>query len=292
VIVDFILRLLVLVNIWSILAISLNLQLGQTGLLSVAQAAFFGVGAYAVAILTKGQGWGFLPALLGAAGIAGLIGVFIAIPSLRLKGIYFLIASLGLQLVLYSLFQNWIDLTRGPMGYYGIPRPTILSWRVVTTGSFFLLTSAGLAFSGLLVWRIVSSPFGLVLRAIRDDDIVVEALGKSVTHYKVSVFVLGAILAAVAGGLYAAYLTAIDPVSFAIRESILMLAIVIIGGPGNVLLGSCLGVAVYMILPEILRFLNLSSTEVHQIRQIVFGILLVLIALYRPRGLVGEYELR
>lgn len=288
---EFLIRLLTVVEIWIILICSLNLQLGYTGLLSLAQGAFFGTGAYAVAILTKEAQWPFLLAMAAAMALCAAMGLVIAIPSLRLRGIYFLIASLGFQLVVFSGMVNWVDLTRGPLGYYAIPQPELFGWKVGSSLEFAALATGIMLLCTLVAWRVGQSPFGLALKAIREDELAAESVGKSVVRFKATIFALGAALAAVAGGLYGTYHTAIDPFSFGIRHSVIMVAMVIIGGAGS-MSGSILGACVFAAIPELLRFLELPSTEAALYREIIFGSLLVLLVFLRPKGLAGEYEVR
>jgi branched-chain amino acid transport system permease protein len=145
------------------------------------------------------------------------------------------------------------------------------------------------ALSFWVLCRLVRAPFGRVLRAIREDEVFTQSFGKSVTGFKVKAFVISAALAAVAGSLYAVYITFIDPTSFTVQESIFMLAIVIVGGAGN-LWGSVIGAVVLVALPELLRFVGLPSAIAANVRQILYGGLLVVMMLWRPQGLLGEYR--
>ena len=139
--------------------------------------------------------------------------------------------------------------------------------------------------------KIVTSPFGRVLKAIREDEVFAQAMGKNVASYKVLIFVIGAGMASVAGVMYAYYISFIDPTSFTIMESIFIISIVIIGGAGNIW-GSVLGAAVLVILPEALRFLGMPSSIAANMRQIIYGALLVIFMLFRPQGFIGEYSFR
>jgi branched-chain amino acid transport system permease protein len=145
------------------------------------------------------------------------------------------------------------------------------------------------ALSFWVLCRLVHAPFGRVLRAIREDEVFTQSFGKSVTGFKVKAFVISAALAAVAGSLHAVYITFIDPTSFTVQESIFMLAIVIVGGAGN-LWGSVIGAVVLVALPELLRFVGLPSAIAANMRQILYGSLLVVMMLWRPQGLLGEYR--
>lgn len=174
------------------------------------------------------------------------------------------------------------------MGLPGIPQPVILGWEVSSHFEFLLLVGA---FAVLVFWVcrvIVRSPFGRVLTAIREDEVFALAVGKNVAAYKVAVFVIGSGLAAIAGALYAHYISFIDPTSFTVMESIFILSIVIIGGAGS-LWGPVVGAAVLVMLPEILRFIGLPSSVAANIRQILYGGLLVAFMMWRPQGLIGKY---
>lgn len=288
---EYLLRMLTFVSIWSILIVSLNLQIGYTGLLSIAQAAFWGIGAYAYAILSKNYGIDFITSTVIAMVISGIAGALVALPSLRLRGIYFLIATLGFQLSAYGVMQNWIDVTRGPMGFYGIPKPVIFGTTVSASTSLFLLSALIAIVAIVLAYRLGRSPFGRALKAIREDELAAAAVGKSIRNFKVLVFIFSALLASAAGSLFSAYISAIDPFAFHVRNSLLMIAIVIIGGAGNIK-GSIAGTILFLGVPELLRFIDIPSVYAGQIRELIFGALLVLVIMFRPRGLMGEYEFR
>jgi branched-chain amino acid transport system permease protein len=203
------------------------------------------------------------------------------------KGDHYIIASFGFQVIIISILLNWPSLTRGPFGIMGIPRPSLFGFTFSSYQTFFLLSGAFLAACALVAWRIAASPFGVVLRAIREDEVAAQALGKNVTRFKVLVFVLGCSLAAIAGSLYAGVASFIDPFSFDISESIFILAIVIIGGKGNVP-GSILGAAVLIALPELLKFLAVPSGIADPLRRMLYGGLLILFMRFMPSGLLPE----
>lgn len=288
---NYILHILILICIYIILSISLNLISGYAGLLSVAHAAFYGIGAYVVALLALNLGNYFLVNILCAMVLAGILGAIIAIPSLRIHDDYFVIATFGFQIIVFGVMNNWVSLTKGPLGIPGIPQPNLFGITISSHLQFFIFTGIFALLTFLFTKRLVNSPFGRVLKAIREDEIFAEALGKNVTKYKILVFVIGASIAAVAGGLYAWYITFIDPTSFTVQESIFILSIVIIGGTGN-LWGSVLGAVVLITIPEILRFLGMPNAIAANVRQILYGGLLVLFMLYRPQGLLGEFAFK
>lgn len=189
----------------------------------------------------------------------------------------------------FSVLNNWVSLTGGPMGLPGIPQPVILGWQVSSHAGFLFLTAC---FCALTLWatqRIVRSPFGRVLMAIREDEVFAQAVGKNVAGYKVLVFVVGGGMAALAGSMYAYYISFIDPTSFTVMESIFIISIVIIGGAGS-LWGPVIGAAVLVTLPEMLRFVGLPSSVAANVRQILYGGLLVAFMMWRPQGFAGEYS--
>jgi len=285
---EYLLHILILIGIYVILSVSLNLIAGYTGLLSIAHAAFYGVGAYVAALMALKLHSPFLVNIICAVILGGLLGALVGIPSLRIRDDYFVIATFAFQVITFSVMNNWISFTGGPMGLPGIPRPAIFGWEVSSHIGFLLLIAC---FCALTLWvshRIVHSPFGRVLKAIREDEVFAQAQGKNVAAYKVLVFVIGAGMAAVAGSMYAYYISFIDPTSFTIMESIFIISIVIIGGAGS-LWGSVIGAVVLVTLPELLRFVGLPSSVAANIRQILYGGLLVAFMMWRPQGLLGEY---
>jgi len=285
---DYFLHVLVLVGIYTALAASLDLVAGHAGLLSLAHAGFYGVGAYASAVVTVRLGASAALGVLIGIALAALLSLAISLSSLRLHEDYFVIATFGFQVIVFSVLNNWADLTRGPLGIPGIPRPYFLGWEVRNHAGFIVLTAALAGFAYLVVWRIASSPFGRVLRAIREDEVLVKSLGKGTLRLKIDAFAVSAALAASAGSLYAHYITYIDPTSFTIMESVLVLSMVIIGGPASPW-GPPVGATVLVTLPEALRFIGLPSSVAANLRQIFHGCLLVLMMLLRPRGLAGRY---
>jgi len=288
---DYLLHILILIAIYTILVVSLDLIAGYTGLLSIAHAAFYGIGAYATALLSLHFQTNFLINMIFGAVGAGVLGVIVAFPSLRIHDDYFVIATFGFQMIVYSVLNNWVDLTRGPLGIPGIPVASLFGFDIDNHWKFLILAVLFAGLSYLFVRKLVNSPYGRVLKAIREDEVFAQSLGKNVNAYKIQVFVIGGALASIAGNLYAHYVTFIDPTSFTILESILVISMVIIGGAGS-LKGPVVGAAVLVVLPEALRFVGLPSSVAANLRQIFYGSLLVLMMLYRPQGLMGAYDLR
>lgn len=267
---------------------SLNLLVGYTGILSIAHAAFYGVGAYVAALMALKLQTPFLLNLFLAVIASGLFGALVGIPSLRLRDDYFVIATFAFQIITFSILNNLVDFTGGPLGLPGIPQPNIFGFEITSHIEFLILV---IILAGLTFWianKIVKSPFGRLLKAIREDEIFVKAAGRNVSDAKVKVFVISASLASIAGVVYATYITYIDPTSFTIMESIFIISIVIIGGSAN-LKGSIVGAIVLVALPELLRFIGLPNSIAANIRQILYGALLVVFMLWRPQGFLGEY---
>jgi len=283
---EYFLHILILIGIYVILSVSLNLITGYAGLLSIAHAAFYGVGAYVAALLALKFHSPFLANIVCAVILSGLLGALVGIPSLRIRDDYF-----AFQVITFSIMNNWVSFTGGPMGLPGIPQPAIFGWKITTHYDFLIVIFVLCVITLWISHKIVSSPFGRVLKAVREDEIFAQAMGKNVASYKVLIFVIGAGMASVAGVMYAYYISFIDPTSFTIMESIFIISIVIIGGAGNIW-GSVLGAAVLVILPEALRFLGMPSSIAANMRQIIYGALLVIFMLFRPQGFIGEYSFR
>ena len=283
-------HVLILAGIYSILCMSLNLLVGYTGLLSVAHAAFNGIGAYAVAILLTQAGWSFFPALLIGVLLAMLVAFLMGLVLGKFKDDYYTIATVGFGIIAVSVFRNWQSLTRGPLGIPGIPRPEIFGFQFSTNVSFLLLVTAFALLVYLACRKINNSSLGRVLKAVRDDEDAIKVFGYDTYYFKMFIFTISAGMAAISGGLLASYLTFIDPGSFVLIEAITMVVAIILGGLAS-LNGSVVGAAVLILLPEALRFVGLPSDIAAQMRQVLFGLALILLMLYRPQGLLGEYKL-
>ena len=290
--------------IWAILAVSLNLVVGFTGLLSVGHIGFFGIGAYATAILTSNAsyelsrtdaiptyGWPFFAALPVSVALTGLVAIVVGVAFNRFRDDIFVLVSFGFAIIAFNTFLNLRGVTRGAFGIHEIERPAIGKWVIDGELEFLLFSLAVLAFVVLISWLVVTSSFGRVLTAIREDEEAIAVFGYRVTHYKLAVWVISAMMAGLAGGLFASWTSFIDPNSFILLESMLLVSIVILGGLATIW-GSLLGAMTFVLMEEGMRFLPFIPSEyVGQARQIVLGVLLVLLMLFRPQGLVGKYRL-
>ena len=300
----YLLHILVMIGIYTLLAYAMNLVTGFGGLLVFCLAAFYGIGAYAFTLLVVGQtgngavaellfsaGLPFLAALLGAA-LAGMVAALaIGAVALRFRGDFFVFTTLGFQMIVYVVLYNWVDLTRGAFGIYGIPRPVLFGWRIDTTGEYVLLIALINLVVLTLLFTLYRSPFGLSLKALRDDERAAESLGISAFRQHLAALTVAGGCAAVAGGLYAAYVTYIDPTSFGLDESIFIVSLLLLGGSGNIR-GPLIGVVVMILLPEILRFAGLPDAVAANVREIIYGLILVMLMYWRPKGLAGDFALK
>ena len=283
-------HLAILVSIYAILGLSLNLVVGYTGLLSVAEAAFYGIGAYVTALLLVNNGWNFFLAMLVGMVASGFVALVVGLVLSKFRGDYYALASIGFGIIVYSIFLNLQNITGGPLGIPGISRPALFGFSFSDNLSFLILILVFVALIYFLCRFIVNSSFGRVLKAIREDEGAIQVFGYKTLYYKLAIFVIGAMIAAIAGSFYASYITYIDPSTFTAFESIFVIALIILGGLAS-LRGSIIGAAFLILLPDFLRFVGFPDEVAAQMRQAVYGLLLVLLMLYRPQGLVGEYKL-
>ena len=284
---EYLIHLAILFAIYGILGISLNLVVGYTGLLSVTHAAFYGIGAYATAILLTSFGVNFFISVIVAIIISSVAALLIGLILSKFDDDYYALASFGFNIIIFSVFLNWQELTRGPLGIPGISKPSLFGLDFSSNLSFLGLSLIFLVLIYLISRFIVSSSFGRVLKAIREDEKAIQIFGYNTLYYKLAIFVISAAMASVAGSLFASYITFIDPSSFWLMESIFILAIVILGGLSN-LKGSLLGALFLILLPEALRFVGLPNDIAAQMRQVIYGVILILLMLYRPQGLAGN----
>lgn len=266
-----------------LLAIGLDFVLGYAGQLNLGQSAFFGIGAYVSTLLITLSGIGFWLAFLAGTLGAGFAGVALSLFAVRLRGHYLAIASMGFAVIVYQILLNWISLTQGPLGIYGIPPPP--PWQLPGIGrvdfsdaaNFFWLVAAAALVVYTLLRNLVRSPAGEALTALREDEISAASLGVNATRWKVFAFGTGSAVAGAAGCFYASFVGTLVPDSFFITESFSILAMVIVGGVGT-LVGPMAGAILLTVLPELLR-------GVGDARLVVYGIALTLVVLFMPGGM-------
>jgi branched-chain amino acid transport system permease protein len=262
---------------------SLNLSAGFGGMISLAHAGFYGVGAYTAALLAVNYKLTFLVTLPIAMLLSGLLALIVSAIALRTVDDYFIICTLGIQVVVFSLMNNWMSLTRGPLGIPGIPGIQLFGIEIRSKFAFLLLTLFLVVLLFFFLKKLTDSSFGRTLRALSEDEIFTQSLGKNVYLSKVIAFTVSAMLAAVPGVLYAHYISYIDPTSFTVDESIFILSIVIIGGMRN-LWGSVIASAFLVLLPEALRFVGMPNSIAANMRQIIYGGILVFMMFRYGKG--------
>ena len=271
------------------LAIGLDFILGYAGQLNLGHSAFYGIGAYASTLLIIKLGMPFWIAFAMAMLLAGIAGVALSTFAVRLRGHYLAIASLGFALIVHQVLLNWISLTQGPLGIYGIkPPPEIRlpGGGVVSFGDtanmFYLVAAFALLFY-LLLDRLVRSPVGETLTAIREDEVSASSFGINCTVWKVFAFGVGSAIAGAAGAFYASFVGTLVPDAFIITESFTMLAMVIVGGMGT-LLGPAFGAILLTVMPELLR-------GVGDLRLVLYGAALTLVVMFVPGGIAQGVKL-
>ncbi|HEU4662359.1 MAG TPA: branched-chain amino acid ABC transporter permease [Pseudolabrys sp.] len=272
-----------------LLAIGLDFVLGYAGQLNLGQSAFYGIGAYASTLLITKLGIPFWIAFAAGVLIAGIAGVFLSMFAVRLRGHYLAIASLGFAVITYQVLLNWISLTQGPLGIYGIAPPPPLAVPGLPPVEFsnlanlFYLTAAFAFLVYLLLDQLVRSPIGETLTAIREDEVSAASLGVNGQKWKVFAFAVSSAIGGAAGCFYASFVGTLVPDAFFMTESFSILAMVIVGGMGT-LIGPVLGAILLTVLPELLRGIG-------DLRLIVYGISVTLVVLFMPGGLVQAARL-
>ena len=281
----------VMLGIYGMLALSANLLIGFGGLLTMAQAAFYGLGAYAYALLSLKLGLPFFVTLPAAILLCALVGWLFGHAALRFRNEAFVLATIGFQMIVYVTLYNWTDLTRGPYGISGIPRPSFFGLGIESVPAYFLFTLVLFAAVLGFMHLVCTSPFALSLKALRDDETAAQTLGICPKGQYIRAMVFSAAIAAVPGVCFASYITYIDPTSFTLAESIFIACILLVGGSGNIA-GPMAGVAFMIILPELLRFVGLPDAVAANLREIIYGVMLVVIVYTKPKGLAGAYAIK
>jgi branched-chain amino acid transport system permease protein len=286
---NYLYHIAVVFSIYTILGLSLDLILGQCGRLCFCHAAaFFGVGAYTSSILMIRLSYGYISAITVAIAVSIILATLIALASLRLRKEFFVLATIGFQFIIYTVLCNWIGLTGGLDGIRDIPRPILFRIDLSSSGSFMVFSFAIAVVVAGLYWQLARSPYGRALRGIREDYVVAMTLGKNVFMFELSAFCISASLAAVAGTLWASWAAYIDPTSFGIGEAILIVAIVIVGGPGSVW-GPIVGALVMTLIPEFLRFIGIPDAYESNVREVIYGAVLIILMRFRREGICGGY---
>ncbi|HEV8306290.1 MAG TPA: branched-chain amino acid ABC transporter permease [Methylomirabilota bacterium] len=283
---EYLLDIGVLVGIYSILGLGLSIVIGQAGLLDLGYIAFYAIGAYWTALLSTHFGVPFWLLLPSAAALAAVFGVLLGYPTLRLRGDYLAIVTLGFGEIIRITLNNWRQLTNGPMGIMGIGHPRLalpglgaFDFGLNVQAYYFLILVLDVV-AVFVVARLARSRVGLAWKAIREDELAAGAMGVNVRRAKLLAFALGAAFAGAAGSFFAGRVGFVSPESFTFVESVLVVCIVVIGGSASIA-GVILGAVIFIGLPELLR-------EVARFRMLAFGLGMVVLMLTRPQGLLGQ----
>ena len=288
---NYLLHIGVMLGIYGMLALSANLLIGFGGLLTMAQAAFYGLGAYTYALLSLKFGLPFFVTLPAAIALCALAGWLFGHAALRFRNEAFVLATIGFQMIVYVTLYNWTDLTRGPYGISGIPRPSFFGIGIESVPAYFLFTLVLFALVLSFMHLVCGSPFALSLKALRDDEAAAQTLAIYPKGQYIRAMVFSSAVAAVPGVCFASYITYIDPTSFTLSESIFIACILLVGGSGN-MKGPMAGVAFMIVLPEALRFVGLPDTVAANLREIIYGVMLVVLMYMKPKGLAGAYAVK
>ena len=279
------LHTLIMAGIFAVLALSLNLLLGYTGQLSLGHAAFFGIGAYATALVSVKLEWSPWIGMLAATVLPGLAGWGIGRLALKLRGAYFVLLTISFAGVVSLVSVNWMELTNGPLGIPGVPALAItvpggpeLSLR--SKGAFYYLVLAAVLAAYVLCRRLIASRVGRALVALRENETLAASVGIDGTFYLVLAAVISAAMAGAAGGLYAHYTRFVSPEVFLFTYTVTMVIMVVAGGKGT-LAGPVVGAVLFTVLPEVLR----ASTS-WQWQMLLYGMLLIATLFFMPRGIV------
>ena len=288
---SYVLHMVVMLEIYALLALSAHQMAGLSGLLTLGHAVFYGLGAYTIALTMSHWGLGYWTSLVAVVVICSLAAMlFVAIAN-RVRDLYFSIATLAIQIIFFAVIYNWIGVTNGPYGITGIASPSLFGYQLSSPLDFALFGGAWVTIAVLVYRALWPSSLFRLIRAARDDQLGVLSLGKDPAYYRRISILLSGVLAGLAGSLYATYTSYIDPSSFTLDESILILSLVLVGGMGRVI-GPVAGASIYVLLPELLKFLHLPDSVAANMRMVLFGLLLILIVRFRPQGLLGKRLVR
>lgn len=277
---QYILRILIMIGIYTTLALGLNILTGMTGLVSLGHGGFYAIGAYTTAIVMIRFQMNFLLAVVIAMAVTGICGLILGLPTLRLTGTYLSIVTLGFGEIVKMLIMNMDSVTNGTLGIRNIPKPVFLGYKMTLANSGMYYLMLFILFLVTYVCIVIQkSGLGRALRAIKADELASSIMGIRTARYKIAAFVISAVITGLAGGFYATLVSYIDHNSFSFDISILILSIVILGGMGTIR-GMYLGAIILIVFPEVARPLM-------EWRFVVYGIVLLAMMRFRPQGLLG-----
>jgi branched-chain amino acid transport system permease protein len=274
-------------------ALGLNVLTGYTGLISLGHAAFMGIGAYTAAALANKAGLPFLVALPLAGLMAAATGAVVGIPTLRLRGLYLVVTTLAFEFIVEHIIYHWESMTQSDRGI-SLPSPDLFGYLLDSYESFYYVILALALATALFAKNLAMSRTGRALVAIRDRDIAAEIIGVHLAKYKIMAFVVSSFIAGISGALYAYLLGLIGPDHFTFNQSVLYIAMIIVGGMGTVM-GSIIGATFMVLLPEVINAISspiasaypILSPRIGAVSVIVYGLVIILFLLFEPDGLYG-----
>lgn len=274
-------------------ALGLNILTGYTGLISLGHAAFMGIGAYTAAALANKAGFPFLVALPLAGLFAAATGAVVGIPTLRLRGLYLVVTTLAFEFIVEHIIYHWESMTQSDRGI-SLPSPDLFGFALESYESFYYVILMLAVATALFTKNLAMSRTGRALVAIRDRDIAAEIIGVHLAKYKILAFVVSSFIAGMAGALYAYLLGLIGPDHFTFNQSVLYIAMIIVGGMGTVM-GSIIGAVFMVLLPEVINAISspiasaypILSPRIGAVSVIVYGLVIILFLLFEPDGLYG-----
>ena len=273
------LHIINLAGIYTLVTIGLNLLSGYTGQTSMGQAGFFAVGTYVSALMMMNFNFPFLVAIIIGTVATAACGLIISIPAMKLSGPYLVLATVGFGEITRLVLLNWTPVTKGAAGLTGIPYPEIFGLKITSEGQFFYLILIFVILGTYIAVRLAKSKIGRTFSAVREDDLAAEAMGVPVNYYKIAAFVISAMFAGLAGGLFGAFSGVASPDNFTFDDSVAFLCMSVIGG-NRTILGGIAGAFVLTIISELLRVFQGT-------RLIIYGFILIFTVIYMPNGLVG-----
>ncbi len=284
-------HIMILINIYVILTIATGLIVGLSRMISLGQAAFYGIGAYITALCIIVLDLSLIPSLILVMLVNGLVSLLIAIPSIRLKGDYFILATLAFQFIIFALLNNLTEITNGSLGIGGINPVSILGLGYLHGQTAFLIFSTVLASIVVVIFYLVyHSAYGTNLKALREDELALQTMGRDTRRLKILAFMISSAFIGWASYIFATYMSYIYPGGFHLEESIFILIAVLAGGSGTIR-GGIAGAVFVILIPELLRFTGLPDNIAAPMEQIFFGLILILLMRYRPNGILGKLKL-
>lgn len=297
----YVFHLIILFEVYLVVAIGANVIVGYLGLLTLAHAGYFAVGAYVYALTSMLLGWNFIAASAAAVAMATLLSLPLSIAAWRFRGDFFVMISLAVQVAIHAVLKNWHDtraplgswsnMTNGDFGIVGVKRPSLFGHVFQSPASVAILYSVLVLLVILATRRLLTSPWSRLVTAVRDDELAAKGLGKDIRLLKMQGVALGCGLAGFGGAMFASYNAFVDPKLAGLDQSTLFLAMIIVGGLGGSIVGPICGALVLILLPEALRLVDFPLTFAAEMRLAIYGILLILLMQFRPQGIAGKFRM-